>query len=80
MITNSSLRYNIESSWGGSAGSGNVVRGNCIGGGTDDEDDGGILSAPNRGSPTATRSPSPSSSTGPPAICHWSLAASATRS
>ena len=49
VISNSKLRDNVESSWGGSPGTGNVVRGNCIGGGTYDEGDGGILSAPNRG-------------------------------
>ena len=49
VISNSRLRDNVESSWGGSPGTGNVVRGNCIGGGTYDEGDGGILSAPNRG-------------------------------
>jgi parallel beta-helix repeat protein len=43
VITNSKLRDNVESSWGGPVGSGNVVRSNCVGGGAYDEGDGGIL-------------------------------------
>ncbi len=43
VITNSKIRDNVESSWGGPIGQGNVVRNNCIGGGAYDEGDGGIL-------------------------------------
>jgi hypothetical protein len=43
VISNSRLRDNVESSWGGSPGRDNVVRGNCIGGGAYDDGDGGIL-------------------------------------
>ena len=43
MITNSKLRDNVESSWGGPVGSGNIARDNCVGGGAYDEGDGGIL-------------------------------------
>lgn len=46
VISNSRLRYNIESYFesGGSIGSGNVVQGNCIGGGARKAEAGGILS------------------------------------
>jgi len=55
VITNSKLRDNVESSWGGAIGTGNVVRNNCIGGGVYDEGDGGILAgaAAKRGFSTA---------------------------
>ena len=43
VITNSKIRDNIESSWGGAIGTGNIVRDNCVGGGAYDEGDGGIL-------------------------------------
>lgn len=46
IITNSTIRYNVESSWQGSTGSGNVVRGNCVYGGVRDDGDGGIEPAP----------------------------------
>jgi parallel beta-helix repeat protein len=44
VITNSSLRYNIESSWGGQVGTGNVARDNCTIGGAHGDDDGGVQS------------------------------------
>lgn len=55
VITNSKIRDNVESSWGGPIGQGNVVRNNCIGGGAYDEGDGGILAgaASKRGFSTA---------------------------
>lgn len=43
VITNSRIRDNVESSWGGPVGSGNIARDNCVGGGAYDEGDGGIL-------------------------------------
>lgn len=43
VITNSKIRDNIESSWGGAAGTGNIARNNCVGGGAYDDGDGGIL-------------------------------------
>ncbi|MCB0865679.1 MAG: right-handed parallel beta-helix repeat-containing protein [Solirubrobacterales bacterium] len=43
VITNSKIRDNVESSWGGDPGTGNVARDNCVGGGAYDEGDGGIL-------------------------------------
>ena len=42
LITNSELRYNLESSWQGSVGTGNVARGNCLFGGALSEENGGI--------------------------------------
>jgi parallel beta-helix repeat protein len=44
VITNSSLRYNVESSWGGPVGTGNVARDNCTIGGAHGDDEGGIQS------------------------------------
>jgi len=44
LITNSTLRYNVESSWDGPVGRGNVVRNNCIRGGVRDTGNGGIQS------------------------------------
>jgi parallel beta-helix repeat protein len=44
VITNSSLRYNIESSWGGPVGTGNVARDNCTSGGAHRDRQGGIQS------------------------------------
>jgi parallel beta-helix repeat protein len=49
VISNSTLRDNVEASWGGSPGTGNIVRTNCIGGGVRDEGDGGILAAADPG-------------------------------
>lgn len=43
VITNSKIRDNVESSWGGPHGSGNVARENCVGGGAYDDGDGGVL-------------------------------------
>lgn len=43
VITNSTIRDNVESSWAGDPGSGNIARNNCVGGGAYDEGDGGIL-------------------------------------
>jgi hypothetical protein len=43
VISNSKLRENVESHFEGPVGSNNVVRGNCIGGGTRDIGTGGIL-------------------------------------
>ena len=43
VITNSKIRDNIDSSWGGKVGSGNVARNNCVGGGAYDDGDGGII-------------------------------------
>lgn len=43
VITNSNIRDNIDASWGGVHGTGNVARNNCVGGGAYDEGDGGIL-------------------------------------
>lgn len=43
VITNSKIRDNVESSWGGDPGAGNIARDNCVGGGAYDEGDGGIL-------------------------------------
>ena len=48
VITNSKIRYNVESSWGGPVGHGNVVRNNCVSGGGRDVGDGGIQ-GPERG-------------------------------
>ena len=42
VITNSRIRDNIDSWWGGRTGTGNIVRNNCIGGGPFDDGDGGI--------------------------------------
>ena len=42
MITNSTIRYNVEGSWGSSVGTGNVVRENCTIGGARGADTGGI--------------------------------------
>lgn len=42
VITNSRIRANVESWWEAGAGTGNVVRYNCIGGGPEDDGDGGI--------------------------------------
>jgi len=46
VITNSRLRDNVESSWGGPIGTGNIARNNCVGGGAYDDGDGGILAGP----------------------------------
>ena len=46
VITNSSLRYNIESSWGGPVGRGNVARNNCTTGGPYRDQQGGIQAPP----------------------------------
>lgn len=43
VITNSKLRSNIESFWSGPVGSGNIARNNCVGGGANDDGNGGIL-------------------------------------
>jgi nitrous oxidase accessory protein NosD len=45
VITNSDVRENVESWWGGEPGHGNVVRGNCVHGGAGDHGDGGINAA-----------------------------------
>ena len=42
LITNSTIRYNVESHWPGSVGSGNIVRQNCVFGGARDDGEGGI--------------------------------------
>lgn len=42
VIMDSRVRHNVESSWGGPVGSGNVVKGNCVGGGVEDDGDKGI--------------------------------------
>jgi parallel beta-helix repeat protein len=42
VIKNSRLRFNVESSWSGQIGTGNMVRGNCIFGGARDSISGGI--------------------------------------
>jgi nitrous oxidase accessory protein NosD len=42
VITDSRVRHNIESSWGGPVGTGNIARDNCVGGGAYDDGDGGI--------------------------------------
>ena len=42
LITNSVIRFNVESNWDTEVGSGNVVRGNCIGGGARDQGNGGL--------------------------------------
>ncbi|MGH2952443.1 MAG: right-handed parallel beta-helix repeat-containing protein [Solirubrobacterales bacterium] len=44
VITNSTIRYNIESHWQGESGYGNVARANCVSGGARDDGDGGIES------------------------------------
>ena len=44
VITNSKLRYNVESSWGGPVGTGNVARDNCTTGGVHGDQQGGIES------------------------------------
>ena len=44
LITNSSLRYNVEASWGGPVGTGNVARDNCSSGGAGAAAEGGIQS------------------------------------
>ncbi len=44
VISNSRLRENVESHFDGPIGTGNVIRGNCIGGGVRDAGMGGILS------------------------------------
>ena len=49
VITNSRIRDNVESNWESKVGSGNVVRDNCIGGGANDDGDGGILEGSNIG-------------------------------
>src|SRR5947209_15438407 len=41
IITNSQIRYNVESYWGGSSGTGNVVTGNCLYGGVHGDRNGG---------------------------------------
>ncbi len=46
VITNSKIRDNVESSWGGPIGKGNIARNNCVGGGKYDEGDGGVLAGP----------------------------------
>lgn len=46
VITGSTLRNNVEASWGGPVGTGNVVHRNCISGGAYDEGDGGIGAQP----------------------------------
>lgn len=43
VITNSKIRDNIDASWGGKVGTGNVARDNCVGGGAYDDGDGGII-------------------------------------
>lgn len=43
VITNSKIRDNIDASWGGQVGTGNIARNNCVGGGAYDDGDGGIL-------------------------------------
>ena len=46
MITNSRLRHNVESWWGGpEVGRGNVLRDNCVSGGPRDDGNGGINTA-----------------------------------
>lgn len=42
LITNSAIRYNVESHWPGSVGDGNIVRENCVFGGARDDGEGGI--------------------------------------
>jgi parallel beta-helix repeat protein len=42
LITNSTIRYNVESHWPGPVGSANVVRRNCVFGGARDDGQGGI--------------------------------------
>jgi nitrous oxidase accessory protein NosD len=42
LITNSTVRENVDSAWPGAVGSENVVRDNCISGGARDDGDGGI--------------------------------------
>ena len=42
LITNSTIRYNVESNWPGPIGSGNMVRGNCVFGGARGDSQGGI--------------------------------------
>lgn len=49
VISNSTIRDNVEASWGGNPGTGNLVRENCVGGGNYDSGDGGILSGPKLG-------------------------------
>lgn len=44
LITNSTIRNNVESHWPGPVGTGNIVRHNCIYGGARDQGNGGILS------------------------------------
>ncbi|MFI5121851.1 MAG: right-handed parallel beta-helix repeat-containing protein, partial [Vicinamibacteria bacterium] len=53
VISNSTLRDNVESWWGGPVGSNNVVRQNCVGGGAYDDGHGGILSGTNLGFTTS---------------------------
>jgi parallel beta helix pectate lyase-like protein len=45
VITNSTMRPNVESWWGGAVGRGNVLRGNCLRGGPRDTGDGGVETA-----------------------------------
>lgn len=42
LVTNSTIRYNVESHWPGSVGNGNIVRENCVFGGARDDGDGAI--------------------------------------
>jgi len=44
LITNSTIRYNVESHWPGPVGEANLVRRNCIFGGVRDDGQGGIES------------------------------------
>jgi parallel beta-helix repeat protein len=44
LITNSTIRYNVEAHWPGPVGEANVVRRNCVFGGARDDGDGGIES------------------------------------
>jgi parallel beta-helix repeat protein len=46
VITNSKIRDNLDSSWGGDVGRNNVARDNCVGGGAYDDGDGGIKDDP----------------------------------
>lgn len=46
VIKNSTLRFNVESSWSGQVGTGNMVRDNCIFGGARDSISGGIQQPP----------------------------------
>ena len=46
VIINSRIRHNVEFSWAGPIGTGNVLRGNCVGGGPEDHGMGGIFAGP----------------------------------